>query len=231
MPRWRQSVEKVRYQWLRDGTAIDGATGRRYVAGHRDVGHRLTVRATGSRKASATAWPRRRARSRSATGCRCGAPSTTTSRPAAGSSAAWPTSAGSPTPPQRPAGLAGRRDRLQGGRLRRLDDAGAGRGVPGAGVLVGVQQQLELPGRALRGHQPEAVAARLAGLEPATAGRCATTGTWSSTTRPATGSATGTGPARPAGALAPVMQQQSISLGGCRFNPFPTKREWFTPRF
>ena len=33
------------------------------------------------------------------------------------------------------------------------------------------------------------------------------------------------------GALAPVMQQQSISLGGCRFNPFPTRREWFTPRF
>ena len=28
-------------------------------------------------------------------------------------------------------------------------------------------------------------------------------------------------PAR--GALAPVMQQQSISLGGCRFNPFPTQ--------
>jgi hypothetical protein len=36
-------------------------------------------------------------------------------------------------------------------------------------------------------------------------------------------------PAR--GALAPVMQQQSKSLGGCRINPWPTPREWFAPRF
>lgn len=34
-----------------------------------------------------------------------------------------------------------------------------------------------------------------------------------------------------AGALAPVMQQQSKSLGGCRINPWPTPREWFAPRF
>lgn len=36
-------------------------------------------------------------------------------------------------------------------------------------------------------------------------------------------------PAR--GAAAPVMQQQSKSLGGCRINPWPTPREWFAPRF
>jgi hypothetical protein len=34
-----------------------------------------------------------------------------------------------------------------------------------------------------------------------------------------------------AGAAAPVMQQQSKYLGACRINSWPTKREWFTPRF
>lgn len=39
----------VAWQWLRDGTAIDGETGGRYVVRRSDLGHRISVRATLSR--------------------------------------------------------------------------------------------------------------------------------------------------------------------------------------
>ena len=66
---------------------------------------------------------------------------------------------------RRPPRLAGRRDRVPACGARRLDDAGAQRGEPGPGVLLGVQQHVELPGRALRDHQPGALEARVAGVE------------------------------------------------------------------
>ncbi|MEU7886523.1 N-acetylmuramoyl-L-alanine amidase [Microbispora bryophytorum] len=52
---WTPSPEKVTYQWLRDGVAVKGATGRTYhLTGH-DRGARVAVRVTVSAKAYAKA--------------------------------------------------------------------------------------------------------------------------------------------------------------------------------
>ncbi|WP_405085043.1 N-acetylmuramoyl-L-alanine amidase [Microbispora sp. NBC_01389] len=45
---WTPSPKKVRYQWLRDGAKIRGATGRAYHVTGRDRGARLSVRVTAS---------------------------------------------------------------------------------------------------------------------------------------------------------------------------------------
>ncbi len=59
--------------------------------------------------------------------------------------------------------------------------------------------------------------------------RCAATGTWSSTTRPATGSGHGHLGCSGEGNLAPVMMQQSKGLDGCRHNPWPLASElWYS---
>ncbi len=41
--RWSSDPSRIDYQWLRSGEPIEGATGRRYVIGVRDVGARLRV--------------------------------------------------------------------------------------------------------------------------------------------------------------------------------------------
>ena len=55
---WSRKPDRVRYQWLRAGTAIKGATGRRHHLGLADFGKRMqvkvTVRKAGFRKAVAT---------------------------------------------------------------------------------------------------------------------------------------------------------------------------------
>jgi hypothetical protein len=43
---WNQKGLTFRYQWLRDGAPIVGATSQRFVLGNADVGHRLSVRVT-----------------------------------------------------------------------------------------------------------------------------------------------------------------------------------------
>ncbi|MFD1945273.1 DUF3152 domain-containing protein [Nocardioides aestuarii] len=43
---WRQPRVRTSFRWLRDGTPIDGATRRRYRLDHTDVGHRVQVRVT-----------------------------------------------------------------------------------------------------------------------------------------------------------------------------------------
>ena len=231
VPRWRQGVEKVRYRWLRDGKAIDGATGRRYTAGHRDVGHRLAVRATGVRA-----------------GYRNGVTTSTRTKPVGhrvplrrtvyyhvetrgrivSSLADFRRLAhASLNDPRgwRVTGIAFKEVRSGGSMTLVLAEASR---VPAfssvcssswscrVGRYVVINQKrwrFASPawnryGGSLRGYRHMVVNHE--------------TGHW-------LGHGHRSCPAR--GALAPVMQQQSISLGGCRFNPFPTKREWFTPRF
>ena len=46
---WDQTGLTFTYQWLRDGTPVDGATRARLLLGAADVGHRMSVRVTASR--------------------------------------------------------------------------------------------------------------------------------------------------------------------------------------
>lgn len=41
---WAQDVNRFAYRWLRDGDPISGATDKRYRLGHLDVGHAVSVR-------------------------------------------------------------------------------------------------------------------------------------------------------------------------------------------
>lgn len=53
--RWRPAPEVLRYRWLRDGAAIPGGTGRRYMLRARDTGHRIAVRVEVRRRGAAPA--------------------------------------------------------------------------------------------------------------------------------------------------------------------------------
>ncbi|MET1058960.1 MAG: DUF3152 domain-containing protein [Nocardioides sp.] len=231
VPRWRQSVEKVRYRWLRDGKEIGGATGRRYTAGHRDVGHRLAVRATGFKEGfsngvttSTRTRPvghrvplRRTVRYHVETRGRI-VSNLAEFRRLANASLNDPRG-------WRVTGIAFKEVRSGGSMTLVLAEASR---VPSfssvcssswscrVGRYVVINQKRwrsaspawNRYGGSLRDYRHMVVNHE--------------TGHW-------LGHGHRTCPAR--GALAPVMQQQSISLGGCRFNPFPTRREWFTPRF
>jgi hypothetical protein len=48
--RWSRKPDRVRYQWLRGGAEIDGATGRRHEIRAADVGTRLSVRVTARKR-------------------------------------------------------------------------------------------------------------------------------------------------------------------------------------
>ena len=230
-PRWRQSVDSVRYRWLRDGREIAGATGRTYRVGHLDVGHRLSVRATARKAGYTTA---------STTSLRTGAVKhrvplrhtvyyhvetrgrITTSladfRRLANESLNDPRG-------WRVTGIAFREVRSGGSmtlvlaeasRVPRFSSECSAQWSCRVGRYVVINQlrwKHASPawndyGGSLRGYRHMVVNHE--------------TGHW-------LGHHHRSCPAR--GALAPVMQQQSISLQGCRFNPFPTRREWFTPRF
>lgn len=47
---WKGGTPTIRYQWVRDGRPISGATGKTYALRVADPGHRVTVRVTASRR-------------------------------------------------------------------------------------------------------------------------------------------------------------------------------------
>ena len=47
---WDRRPDRVRFRWLRDGEPVAGATGRRHPVAVQDVGHRLAVRVTAKRE-------------------------------------------------------------------------------------------------------------------------------------------------------------------------------------
>ena len=230
VPRWRQDVEKVRYRWLRDGEAIGGATGRRYVAGHRDVGHRLAVRATAVKvgyRGTATSPRTGRIGHRVPLRRTVSYHVETRGRIVSSLAEFRRLAHASLNDPRgwRVTGIAFREVASGGSMTLVLAEASR---VPAfspvcssswscrVGRYVVINQKrwrFASPawnryGGSLRDYRHMVVNHE--------------TGHW-------LGHGHRSCPAR--GARAPVMQQQSISLGGCRFNPFPTRREWFTPRF
>jgi hypothetical protein len=54
--RWSTSGLTLRYRWYRDRKPVAGATGRRYTIKPGDVGHRLAVRVTASKAHHRTTW-------------------------------------------------------------------------------------------------------------------------------------------------------------------------------
>ena len=221
----------MRYQWLHDGTAIDGATGRRYTAGHRDVGHRLTVRATGIKEGfrnGVTSSPRtkpvghrvplrRTVHYHVATRGRIVSNLGTFRRLAHASlndPRGW-----------RVTGIAFKEVSSGGSMTLVLAEASrvpAFSSVCSSSWSCRVGRYVVINQRRWRSASPawNRYGGSLRGYRHMVVNH--ETGHW-------LGHGHRSCPAR--GALAPVMQQQSISLGGCRFNPFPAKREWFTPRF
>lgn len=53
--KWKPSGVKLTYQWKRDGQPIKGATGKTYKISSADIGHKISVTVTGSKKGYASA--------------------------------------------------------------------------------------------------------------------------------------------------------------------------------
>ena len=231
VPRWRQSVDAVRYQWLRDARAIKGASGRRYTAGHRDVGHRLTLRATAVKEGfrnGVTLSPRTRP-----IGHRVPLRRTvryhveTRGRIVSNLAEFRRLAHASLNDPRgwRVTGIAFQEVRSGGSMTLVLAEASrlpAFSSVCSSSWSCRVGRYVVINQKRWRFASPawNRYGGSLRDYRHMVVNH--ETGHW-------LGHGHRSCPAH--GALAPVMQQQSISLGGCRFNPFPTKREWFTPRF
>ena len=228
---WKQSVDGRRYQWLRDGRAIAGATRATYRLGHLDVGHRVSVRET-ARKAGFASRSTTSARTK-AIGHRVPLRRTvyyhveTRGRITTSLADFKRLANDSLNDPRgwRVTGTAFREVRSGGAmtlvlaeasRVPRFSPECSAQWSCRVGRYVVINQKRwkyaspawNERGGSLRGYRHMVVNHE--------------TGHW-------LGHGHRSCPRR--GALAPVMQQQSKSLQGCRFNAFPTKAEWTTPRF
>ena len=228
---WKQQVDGRRYQWLRDGRAITDATRATYRLGHLDVGHRISVRETARKEgyvAHSTTSPRTRAIGHRVPLRRTVYYHVETRGRITTSLADFKRLANaSLNDPRgwRVTGIAFKQVASGGSMTLVLAEASR---VPrfssecsaewscrvGRYVIINQKRwKYASPawndhGGSLRGYRHMVVNHE--------------TGHW-------LGHGHRSCPRR--GALAPVMQQQSKSLQGCRFNPFPTKAEWTTPRF
>ena len=164
-PRLKPRPTSVRFRWLRDDEPVRGARGRTHRVGVDDVGHRLRLQVTVRREGYATEQLLSRPREalhlvpvrRSVTY------HVETRGPVTADLREFRRQAQETF--DDPRGWRGGGCRGPARRARRRLHARAGRRGRGAGVLLGVQLDVELSGGPLRGHQPGPLAQRLAGLE------------------------------------------------------------------
>jgi hypothetical protein len=228
---WAQWIDRYSFRWLRDGTPIKGATGQRHKLGLKDFGHRISVRVVARKPGyiarAATSYPTRRIDHRVPLRHTVYYHVETRGRITASLADFRRLANATLNDPRgwRSTGIAFREVRSGGSMTLVLAEASR---VPGFSSVCSSSWSCRV-GRYVIINQT-----RWQNASPAWwLHHGSLRGYRHLVVNHETGHWLGHGhrgcPA--AGALAPVMQQQSKALGGCRINPWPTKREWYTPRF
>ena len=228
---WAQRIDRFSFRWLRDGTPIKGATGPRHKLGLNDFGHNISVRVL-ARKAGyltrgATSYRTRRIDHRVPLRRTVYYRVETRGRITANLRDFRRLANATLNDPRgwRTTGTAFREVRSGGSMTLVLAEASR---VPGFSSVCSSQWSCRV-GRFVIINQM-----RWLGASPAWWSNHGTLREYRHlVVNHETGHWLGHGHryCPSAGATAPVMQQQSKNLGGCRINPWPTKREWYTPRF